>query len=233
MGKMKTIYLILIIALLLCPSAFAHQSKKDISEAEYIDGIYIPKNLEETWVALEKDVTAEDRQKIKTISEDEFIDKDFFGGTGLGNDWGLWRGSRLVKYFNGIGIYHPDDMALIIRQTFWCHINEKPIRLDERIAYFKEFWIRRSEPASDTFPEKHLEEIGAQHYPTPEGKYVGYIRIYNNKKTGNAWLYEYNKGWRRIDDDFLNKYPRWKDTLKNKTPQQQRPHRRGKCWFDF
>ena len=104
-------------------------------------------------------------------------------------------------------------MSQIILQTFWCHINNKPIRLDERIAYFKEFWIRRSEPAPDTFPEKYLEEIGAQHYPTPEGKYVGYIRVYRNIKTGTAWLYEYNKGWKIADEEFFKKYPHLRDNL--------------------
>jgi hypothetical protein len=218
MGKMKIIYLILICGLLLCSNAFAEQTKKDISKADYIDGIYIPRNLEETWVALEKDLVADDRKKIRSISEDEFVGKDFFGSMGLRNDWGLWRGSRLAKYFNGLGIYHPDDMSLLIRQTFWCHINNKPMRLDERIAYFKEFWIRRTDPVRDTFPEKNLEEIGAQDFPTPQGKYVGYIRVYKDDRTGNAWLYEYNKGWKRLDNDFLNKYPHWKETLKKKIP---------------
>ncbi len=211
---MKTTYLILICGLLLCSAAFADEPKKDISKAEYIDGIYIPGNLEEAWAALEKNLTIEDRQKLKTISEDELIGMNFFGSMGIRNDWGLWRGSRLAKYFNDLGIYHPDDMSQIILQTFLCHINNQPIRLDERIAYFKEFWIRRSEPTPDTFPEKYLEEIGAQDYPTTEGKYVGYIRVYQNKNTGNAWLYEYNKGWKRVDDEFLSKYPHWKDTLK-------------------
>ena len=83
MGKMKTIYLILISGLLLCPYAFADQITKDISKAEYIDGIYIPKHLEDAWAALEKDLTVGDRQKLKTISEEEIIGMNFFRSMGI------------------------------------------------------------------------------------------------------------------------------------------------------
>ncbi len=214
---MKTIYLFLISFVFFCPGVLADQTKEDISKAEYVDGIYIPRNLEEAWSEMEKKLTIEDRHQLKSISENDMIKFHFSSGMGIRNDWGLWRGSRLAKYFNNIGILHPDDMSGIILRTFWCHINNKPIRLDERIAYYKEFWIRRSEPSPDTFPEKYLEEIGAQNYPTNEGQYVGYIRIYQNKNTGNAWLYEYKKGWKRVDNDFLDNYPHWKETI-NKNP---------------
>jgi hypothetical protein len=213
MGKMKTTYLILISAVLLCFAAFADETRKDISTAEYIDGIYIPRNLEEAWAALEKDLTVEDRQRLKTISEDELIGTTFFGSMGIRNDWGLWRGSRLAKYFNDLGIYHPDDMSGIILRTFWCHINNKPIRLEERIAYYKEYWLTRSEPPPDTFPEKNLTQIGAQHYETPKGLFFGWIRIYRNEDSGKVWLYEYNKGWKIADDEFFTKYPHWKDNV--------------------
>lgn len=105
-------------------------------------------------------------------------------------------------------------MSGIILRTFWCHINKKPIKLEERIAYYKESWLARSAPPSDTFPEKNLIEIGAQEYNTPKGWFLGYIRIYRNDESGKVWLYEYNRGWKIADDEFFKKYPHWQDNLR-------------------
>lgn len=53
--------------------------------------------------------------KIRALTEDEFSGKFHFGfGMWLRNNWDLWKGSRLSKYFNSIGVYHPDDMTGII-----------------------------------------------------------------------------------------------------------------------
>ena len=223
MDTMKTTIFVVIISFFIsilacCPSVNAGQDKNDISKAEYINGVYIPKNLEEAWAEIEKNLSPEDRQKLRTIPEGDTIMFHFSSGMGMRNNWGLWGGSRLAKYFNDLGVFHPDDMSSIILETLWCHINDKPIRLDERVAFFKEFWLRRSEPTPESFPEKDLWEVGAQDYPTPQGEFVGYIRVYKSSTTGNAWLYEYNLGWKRLKDDFLEKYPHWKDTLKKQNP---------------
>ena len=202
-----------IIKIVLFYDSEKEQPPLELAEAEHIEGVYIPKDLEEVWAVLEKKLSVEDRQRLKDITEDDMISFHFSRGMGIRNSWGLWRGSRLSKYFNDLGIHHPDDMSGIILKTFWCHINNKPIRLEERIAFYKEFWLSRSEPPSDTFPEQSLKQLGAQDYDTPKGRFLGFIQIYRNKKSGNVWLYEYNKGWELADDEFFNKYPHWKDNL--------------------
>lgn len=58
------------------------------------------------------------------------------------NNWGLWSGSRLAKYFNEMGIFHPDDMSGIILTSFHRHLNGKDLQLDQQIKYYQEYWER-------------------------------------------------------------------------------------------
>ena len=53
--------------------------------------------------------------KIKVMTEDEFSGRYHLGfGMWMRNNWGLWKSSRLSRYFNSLGVYHPDDMTGII-----------------------------------------------------------------------------------------------------------------------
>ena len=101
---------------------------------------YIPKDLDECLIELEKNAIPEDIEKIKNISEEEMY--LFHHGTGrdIRNNWGLWSGSPLSKWFNEQGIRHPDDMSGIILKSFWRKINNKPIKLKEQIEYYKNYW---------------------------------------------------------------------------------------------
>jgi hypothetical protein len=35
------------------------------------------------------------------------------------NNWGLWGGSRLQKYFTEKGVGHPDEMSSVILFFYW------------------------------------------------------------------------------------------------------------------
>ena len=56
------------------------------------------------------------------------------------NNWRLWGGSRLSKYFNELEINHPDDMSGIILVSYHRHINNKDIKLQEQIKYYQDYW---------------------------------------------------------------------------------------------
>ena len=108
--------------------------------------VYIPKDLEDAHHELEKILKPADIEKMKNGTE---IDMSLYHldlGMWLRNNWKLWEGSRLSKYFNNMGVHHPDDMSGIILRTFWCKLNNQPFRLQERIAYFQEFWKAVQEP---------------------------------------------------------------------------------------
>lgn len=61
-------------------------------------------------------------------------------GMGLRNGWGLWGGSRLAKYFNGMGIFHPDDMSGIILESYVRYLRKEPLRVEEQVDQYKQYW---------------------------------------------------------------------------------------------
>jgi len=108
--------------------------------------IYIPENLEDCFVQLKKLLKPEDIEKMKTGTEDDMSQYHFGLGMGMRNEWGLWGGSRLAKWFNAQGITHPDDMSGIILDSFWRHLNGKPINLEQQVKYYQDYWKKQKEP---------------------------------------------------------------------------------------
>jgi hypothetical protein len=103
-------------------------------------GLYIPKNLEDCFKELEKMLPPDLIAEMKTETEDNMVKYHRGLGMWMRNNWGLWSGSRLAKYFNALGIRHPDDMSGIILDSFWRHLNNKPIQLKEQIRYYQNYW---------------------------------------------------------------------------------------------
>jgi len=101
---------------------------------------YIPKNLEDSIDTLIGMLIDEDYLAFKSGTEKEMSKQHHFLGRRLRNDWGLWRKSRLAKWFNEKGIHHADDMSGIILTSFWREINSELIKLDEQIQHYQDFW---------------------------------------------------------------------------------------------
>ena len=117
-------------------SAIAQEKENDKVQKEEI---YIPKDLADCFSELNKMLKKEDIDKIK-LGEIKPIDMHFGLGMGLRNFWRLWGGSRLAKYFNKMGIYHPDDMSGSILDSYARNIRGEPIKLEEQINYYQEYW---------------------------------------------------------------------------------------------
>ncbi|HMX41971.1 MAG TPA: hypothetical protein PKD78_16655, partial [Saprospiraceae bacterium] len=79
---------------------------------EKLNGVYIPKNLEDAMLQLDKLTTAEAKAKIKAIPEDSVCMR-LHGRLGqwMIMNWGFYGGSRLSHYIRSAGITFPDDMA--------------------------------------------------------------------------------------------------------------------------
>ena len=115
-----------------------NQAPKNETDQEKI---YIPKNLDECYAELTKMLSKEEVEKFKNKDEDKATADAHFGlGMWLRNNWGLWQKSRLAKYFNGMGIFHPDDMSGIILTSFHRHLNNKDIELNKQIKYYQDYW---------------------------------------------------------------------------------------------
>lgn len=113
-----------------------------------IDNIYIPKNLEDSFTQINLFWSDSTKTKAKNLTEDKFSSNVHFGfGMWIRNNWKLWGGSRLSKYFNDLGIRHPDDMSGIILTSYHRYLNNKEIRLEEQIKHYQDFWenSRKSE----------------------------------------------------------------------------------------
>lgn len=91
--------------------------------ADSIDGVYIPKNIEEAFTELNRLLKIKDIETIKNNEEESF---SHFGlGMWIRNNWGLWSGSRLQQYFIQRDINHPDSMSSFIISQYSNWLNGK------------------------------------------------------------------------------------------------------------
>ena len=92
--------------------------------ADTIDGIYIPRNIEECFNVLDTLLYAKDRLTIMAQFNRESMVNFHFGlGLWMRNNWGLWGGSRLKTYMKQRGVYHPDDMSGRILEFYYDHLH--------------------------------------------------------------------------------------------------------------
>lgn len=99
-----------------------------------------PTNLEEAFVILKKDLTAAEQIEIMNMSKESLCRLHFNLGRWIRNNWSLWHDGPLKEYFNGIGIHHADDMSGIIIESFWHHLRNESLDLDNQVIFYREFW---------------------------------------------------------------------------------------------
>jgi hypothetical protein len=106
-----------------------------------IGGVYIPIDLEDCFKQIDGFWTDSIKSQVRNMANDEFTSSAHFGiGMWMRNNWRLWGGSRLSKYFNDLGIFHPDDMSGIILTSYHRHLLGQDVKLEEQISYYKDFW---------------------------------------------------------------------------------------------
>ncbi len=107
-------------------------------QQEYINFVYIPKDLTDAFVQLTELTDKESRLKFKNMSEEDAARKLHFSlGRWIILNWGFYEGSRLSHYIReNLGIYHPDDMAEFIIVTYHRSLNRKPLAVKELVEYF-------------------------------------------------------------------------------------------------
>ncbi|MBI5687552.1 MAG: hypothetical protein HZC54_20980 [Verrucomicrobia bacterium] len=159
----------------------------------YRFGNYIPANLDDAHACLLKILPPEELQIIRDMKSEEGM---IIYHRGLGmiirNDWSLWAGSRLSRYFEELGIDHPDDMSGIILDTFWCKLHDQPFRLNEHIAYYQTFWRATKVPRDIKTPAGELLEFYTKYYRGTD-KRPRIIHIAKGKD-GTVWTYEHDTG---------------------------------------
>jgi len=205
---MKRYSLILTLMFLVVQFAFGQKSSKENFAADSLSGVYIPKDLEDCFKKIDSFWSDSTKFKVKNWTEDEFSSNAHFGfGMWMRNNWQLWGGSRLSKYFNGKGIYHPDDMSGIILDSYHRYLTGKDINLQDQINYYQTYWKVNKDPSEEIYPkgERKMEFNTKQSYILKDGDIPGCIHIQSNSKTDKVWVYDYHFGWRHLSQDELKK----------------------------
>ena len=151
---------------------------------------YKPVNLEEAVVQLKIIHHDSTKQKILAMPEDEFMAGAHMGlGMWMRNNWGLWKGKELAKYFNSIGIYHPDDMSGIILTSYYRELHGQEWRVDDQVKYYQDYRKKSNEHfqrlETDTAYQKmiqakqdslqHAQFLQKKSYLSKGQKVVGYL----------------------------------------------------------
>jgi hypothetical protein len=160
----------------------------------------IPKNLEECFFRLDNLLPDSVKKKAIKQTEKRFTaDTHFQLGMWVRNNWGLWRGSSLSEFFNGKGIYHPDDMSAIILKSYYRRLTGQKIMLEEQIKYYQDYWKVVKEPEKELFPKgvKGLEFNSRLYYDRKDGM-QGLIHVGYSTDTKAIWLYDYHHGWTKV-----------------------------------
>ncbi len=110
--------------------------------SKFKTGVYIPKDLEDSFKELDKMLSKELKDTIRRGKESQMSEHHFGLGLWLRNNWGLWQGLRLAQWFNKQGIFHPDDMSAIILDSYWRRSNKKPLELAKQIKHYQDYWAK-------------------------------------------------------------------------------------------
>lgn len=128
------------IILVFCFFSVSSQEKNNFDK--YSEN-YIPKNLSDALIYLNCIWSDENKEDFRTQNESDAVAKLHFGtGLYIRNGWELWakKKNSLVRYFNALGIFHPDDMSSIILTSFHRQLNNIDIDLDKQIEMYKKYW---------------------------------------------------------------------------------------------
>ena len=204
MRKTTIISIILSISLVSCSGLFNSYKSE-------IDGVYIPKNLEDAISEVNGFYPDSLKTEIRKLSENEFVGQ-YHMGTGLymRNNWNLWGGSRLSKYFKRKGIKHPDDMSGIILTSFHRRLTGKEINFREQVSEYKEYWKESKKlhsfaklPRQSKYPADGLE-FGYMMWFENKNK-PSLLHLQTNSTTDSLWIFEYQYGWKKITKETAEK----------------------------
>lgn len=102
-----------------------------------IDGNYIPKDLKDALLELDKIMEEGAKNKFKAYSEEDARTKTHFSfGKYINKRWSIQEGSRLTLWFQKSKIYNYDDMIDCVITTYHRKLNDKPLNYEELATYY-------------------------------------------------------------------------------------------------
>ncbi|NND34595.1 MAG: hypothetical protein HKN76_18560 [Saprospiraceae bacterium] len=113
----------------------------------HINGRYIPKDLDEAIVELDKIVDMVGKAKFKAQPEENAVRKLHFSfGKWLIVNWGFYEGSRFSHFLRSHGVTYPDDMAATVMTCYHRHLNGRVLDFDSLAEAYAE---KRQKEVSD------------------------------------------------------------------------------------
>lgn len=101
-----------------------------------------PKIINEAIAYFENNWTTTEKNVFKNKPETDAVSELHFStGMWIRNEWIRgFRDTLLVKQFNEMGIYHPDDMSSIILTSVYRKLNNHPLDIDGLVEHYKSYW---------------------------------------------------------------------------------------------
>lgn len=151
--------------------------------------VYSPVGLEEHHLELEKIFSVQTIEKMRKGSEKEM--EKYHSGLGLWlrNNWGKWEESELSTFFREEGILHPEDIAGIILDTFWCKLNDQPHRIDERIGAYQNYFKSLEAPT-----RKSPTDGSRIKWVITQVRDARTVHLGISESDKSFWRYEYGNG---------------------------------------
>lgn len=170
-------------------------------------GVYIPKDLEDCFRQIDMFWDDSTKNQVKLWTEDEFSARAHLGfGMWMRNNWQLWGGSRLSKYFNDHEVYHPDNMSGMILRGYHRYLMGQAPRLEDQIERLRLFKKVAQKPAKTIYPEgvRRLKFDKSLVYRTKEDSKPGQVHVQTNSKSNKTWIYDYHFGWKHLSQEELS-----------------------------
>ena len=104
-----------------------------------LNGVYIPKDLDDAFIELDRLSPPESLAKIKSANENLVAKKLHFGlGRWMAVNWNFDEGSRFSHYLKGLGLYYSDDMIDFMLVSYHRYLNKKNQDIPSRVKIYAE-----------------------------------------------------------------------------------------------
>lgn len=161
---------ILIVFLLTCFFSCQKQTDQqdllfDIKLKKNNNSVYIPKDLDDAVSVLHKAMNVKLIKIVqKSFDEQTKMERDLVGpfelrvAFAIRGYWDLWNQNRLTKWFNEKGLFHADDISLVIAKALVAKLQEDPFDLELEIKQHKNFWEKKKTEDFLDKPVPNIEE---------------------------------------------------------------------------
>jgi cell division protein FtsL len=108
---------------------FLEKYNRNIKKSR-INGVYIPKDLEDAFKEIKELASKESIYKFKQADKEFVVKRLHFGlGRWIMHNWNFYDGSRISHHIKSYGVSHPDDQVKFLLIAFHNHLNNKDLNL--------------------------------------------------------------------------------------------------------